>query len=93
MSTVVTTFASASLLDTSKLSITVTYPNYNAITNPVANKPGDPVKVVVQYPYDPFVGWFAPMLSVNVAPAASEPVCPESGALEVEVQPSESVSW
>ena len=66
VSTVVTTFASASLLDTSRLSITVTYPNYDATTNPVANKPGDPVKVVVQYPYDPFVGWFAPMLSVTL---------------------------
>ncbi len=75
VSTVVTTFASASLLDTSKLSITVTYPNYDAVTNPVANKPGDPVKVVVQYPYDPFVGWFTPILSVTLKTTSRGIIC------------------
>lgn len=55
--TVVTNFASAGPLDTSKLVITVTYPNG---TNAV----GSPVTVKAVYPYDPFATYFP--LSVNL---------------------------
>jgi Flp pilus assembly protein TadG len=51
---VVKNFASAGLLDTSKLVITVTYPS-------ATTAPGDPVKINVQYTYDPIVRWFKPL--------------------------------
>ena len=55
--TVVKNFASAGVLDTSRLNIAVTYPS--------GNSPGSMVTVKVWYPYDPFVGWFT-MLRVNL---------------------------
>ena len=59
---IVKNFASASLLDGSKLNITVTYsPN---------NDPGSTVSVKVIYPYDPFISWF-PMLAVNLGSTSS----------------------
>jgi Flp pilus assembly protein TadG len=45
--TVIRNFASAGLLDTSRLGITVTY---------AANNPGSQVTVAVSYPYDPLSG-------------------------------------
>jgi Flp pilus assembly protein TadG len=51
--TVVKNFASAGLLTTSNLVITVTYPD--------ATQPGDRVKVNVKYTYDPIIGWFTPL--------------------------------
>lgn len=58
---VVRAFAGASLLDTSQLTINVTYPD-------ARNWPGDRVRVVVGYPYDPFA-WapIASMLSVMLS--------------------------
>ena len=55
--TVVKNFASAAVLDTSRINTTVTYPS--------GNSPGSMVTVKVWYPYDPFIGLF-PMLRVNL---------------------------
>jgi Flp pilus assembly protein TadG len=57
--TVVKNFASAGLLNTSRLTITVTYPDGN-------NAAGSAVNVVVTYPYDPFVRYFNSPLSVTL---------------------------
>ena len=47
---VVNDFASAGLLTTSRLVITVSYPGGS-------NAPGQPVNVTVSYPYDPLTTW------------------------------------
>ena len=52
--TVVKNFASAGLLTTSSLVITVNYPD-------VSTRPGDHVSVNVKYTYDPIIGWFTPL--------------------------------
>jgi Flp pilus assembly protein TadG len=52
--TVVKNFASAGLLTTSALVITVDYPD-------AATRPGDRVRVNVKYTYDPIVRWFKPL--------------------------------
>lgn len=57
--TVVQNFASAGLLNTSNLTITVSYP-YGV------NAAGSPVSVTVTYPYDPLVGYFNSMLSTTM---------------------------
>ena len=54
--TVVTNFASAGLINTSAMTITVAYPNGN-------NTAGSPVTVKVLYTYDPFVGFFGSILN------------------------------
>jgi Flp pilus assembly protein TadG len=54
--TVVKNFASAGLLTTGNLTISVIYPNG-------ANAVGSPVSVTVTYPYDPLVPFFDPLLS------------------------------
>ena len=56
---VINNFASAGMLDPSKLTIKVCY-------NPSSNLPGTIVTVKVGYPYDPLIGWFK-MLSVNLS--------------------------
>ena len=58
VNTVVQNFASAGLLTTSNLTITVTYPGGN-------NKPGSLVKVAVSYPYDPLVTYFNSLLNTT----------------------------
>lgn len=74
---VVKTFASASLLDTSKLTpvcpipstggLCVAYgPALGSVGTTATNTPGSIVTVRVSYPYDPFVGWFKPLLGVNL---------------------------
>jgi Flp pilus assembly protein TadG len=57
--TVVRNFASAGLLDPTRLTITVTYPNG-------VNSAGSPVSVTVTYPYDPFVSYFNSVLAVTM---------------------------
>jgi Flp pilus assembly protein TadG len=57
--TVVQNFASVGLLDTSKLTITVSYSNGNSV--------GSTVSVTVTYPYDPLVTYFNSMLSTTMA--------------------------
>jgi Flp pilus assembly protein TadG len=54
--TVVKNFASAGLLDTSRLTVNVTYPDG-------LNTAGSRVNVTVTYPYDPLVRYFNPVLS------------------------------
>lgn len=54
--TVVKNFASAGLVDISKLNIIVAYPD-------TTNTAGSRVSVTVTYPYDPLVGYFNSMLS------------------------------
>ncbi len=49
--TVVRNFASAGLLSTGSLIITVSYPG-------ASNAPGQPVSVTVVYPYDPLTSYF-----------------------------------
>jgi Flp pilus assembly protein TadG len=56
--TVVKNFARAGLLDTTKLTITVTYPN--------GNGPGKKVDVTVTYPYDPLVPYYSSLLGKTV---------------------------
>jgi Flp pilus assembly protein TadG len=60
--TVVQNFAAAGLLDTSRLTVTVNYPDGG--TN--ANAPGKNVSVTVTYPYDPLIGYFSSALSVTL---------------------------
>jgi Flp pilus assembly protein TadG len=57
--TVVKNFASAGLVDTTALTITVSYPNGN-------NTAGSPVAVKVLYTYDPFVGYFSSILNTTL---------------------------
>ena len=57
--TVVKNFASAGLVDTTALTITVSYPNGD-------NKAGSTVKVKVTYPYDPFVNFFSSILNTTL---------------------------
>jgi Flp pilus assembly protein TadG len=59
VATLIRNFASAGMLDTSKLTIKVCY-------SPSSNLPGTTVIVKVGYPYDPLIGWFN-MLSVNLS--------------------------
>jgi Flp pilus assembly protein TadG len=54
--TVVKNFASAGLVNTSALTITVSYPNGD-------NNAGSPVTVKVMYPYDPFINYFGTLLN------------------------------
>jgi Flp pilus assembly protein TadG len=54
--TVVQNFASAGLLNTSNLTVTVSYPNG-------LNTAGSPVSVTVTYPYDAFVPYFSSLLN------------------------------
>lgn len=56
--TVVKNFASAGLLDTSRLGITVDYPG----SGTPLNFPGQPVTVTVTYPYDAIVPFFSALL-------------------------------
>lgn len=56
--TVVKNFASAGLLDTSRLGITVEYPG----SGTPLNFPGQPVTVKVTYPYDAIVPFFSTLL-------------------------------
>lgn len=57
--TVVQNFASAGLLDTSRLVITVAYPD-------TVNTAGSRVTVTVSYPYDPLVGYFSSILNTTM---------------------------
>lgn len=57
--TVVENFASAGLLNTNSLTVTVTYPNG-------INTAGGLVSVAVSYPYDPLVGYFSSTLNVTM---------------------------
>jgi Flp pilus assembly protein TadG len=52
--TVVKNFASAGMLNTSALSVTVSYPASTSSTDP-GNTRGSVVAVSVAYPYDPFI--------------------------------------
>jgi hypothetical protein len=54
--TVVKNFASAGLVNTSALTITVAYPGGN-------NNAGSLVTVTVAYTYDPFVNYFGTLLN------------------------------
>ena len=58
--TAVTNFASAGPLNMSLLTgnITVTYPN-------ASNAPGQPVKIIVVYPYDPLTNYFSKTLRLG----------------------------
>lgn len=60
VNTIVTNFASAGLLDTSKLTITVAYPD-------TTNTIGSRVDVTVTYPYDPMIGYFTSVLSKDLS--------------------------
>jgi Flp pilus assembly protein TadG len=57
--TVVKNFASAGLLNTGALTITVSYPNGN-------NTAGSTVTVKVTYRYDPFVNFFSSILNTTL---------------------------
>jgi Flp pilus assembly protein TadG len=56
--TVITNFASAGLVNTSAMTITVSYPN--------GNTAGSPVTVKVLYTYDPFVNFFGSILNTQL---------------------------
>jgi len=56
ITTVVKNFASAGLLDTANLTVTVSYPNGS-------NAAGKPVTVTVSYPYDPIIPYFSTILN------------------------------
>lgn len=57
--TVVKNYASAGLLDASKVTVTVSYPNGT-------NTPGSLVDVTVSYTYDPLVSYFNSILNKNL---------------------------
>jgi len=61
--TVIKNFASAGLLTTSRLVITVAYPG-------ASNAPGQLVNVTVKYPYDPLTTWLP--LRVNLGSTTQE---------------------
>jgi Flp pilus assembly protein TadG len=56
---VVTSFASAGLVTTSNMTITVEYPDGT-------NTAGSRVTVKVLYPFDPLIGYFSPMLGITM---------------------------
>jgi len=58
--TVISNFASAGLLTTSLLVVTVTYPN-------ASNAPGQPVNITVVYPYDPLTTYFSKTVRLGSA--------------------------
>lgn len=58
--TVVKNYASAGLVNTANLTVTVAYPNGT-------NTAGSPVTVSVQYPYDPLVSFFNSLLSTTLS--------------------------
>jgi Flp pilus assembly protein TadG len=60
--TVVKNFASAGLLTTSRLVVTVTWPDASP-----SNDPGDAVNITVVYPYDPFTSYFSKTLRLGSA--------------------------
>lgn len=57
--TVVQNYASAGLLDTTKLNVAVNYPTSS-------NQAGSPVQVTVSYTYDPWISYFNSQLSVSL---------------------------
>jgi Flp pilus assembly protein TadG len=63
--TVVKNFASAGLLDTSQLTITVAYPDA-ATANPDGNIARSRVSVTVTYTYDPLVTYFNSILGTTM---------------------------
>jgi Flp pilus assembly protein TadG len=69
--TVVKNFASAGLLNTSNLTVTVAYPgipNPSSVTPPPStNYAGSPVTVTVSYPYDPLLGYFGSILNKTLS--------------------------
>jgi Flp pilus assembly protein TadG len=60
--TVVKNFASAGLLDNTRLTITVNYPG----SGTPLNGPGQPVTVKVTYPYDAIVPFFSSLLGTTM---------------------------
>jgi len=59
ITTVVTNFASAGLVDTTRLTVTVGYPNGS-------NAAGKAVTVTVSYPYDPLIPYFSTLLNTTM---------------------------
>jgi Flp pilus assembly protein TadG len=64
--TVISNFAGAGLLTTSRLVVNVTYPD-SAVLPDVANAPGHNVKITVVYPYDPLTTYFSKTLRLGSA--------------------------
>jgi Flp pilus assembly protein TadG len=58
--TVISNFAGAGLLTTSRLVVAVTYPN-------ASNAPGQPVNITVVYPYDPLTTYFSKSVRLGSA--------------------------
>ena len=83
--TVIKNFATAGLLDKSKLptacpptsggGICVEYAPPLGSGGAATNTPGSRVTVTVSYPYDPFVGWFNTMLSVPLSSKTQGVIC------------------
>jgi len=59
ITTVVTNFASAGLVDTTRLTVTVGYPNGS-------NAAGKAVTVTVSYPYDALIPYFSTLLNITM---------------------------
>jgi Flp pilus assembly protein TadG len=59
--TVAQNYAAAGLLNSSNVTVSVSYPNHTASIP--GNYPGDPVDVTVSYTYDPLVGYFSSILN------------------------------
>jgi Flp pilus assembly protein TadG len=59
--TVAQNYASAGLLNSSNVTVSVSYPNHSGTV--AGNYPGDPVDVTVSYTYDPLVGYFGSLLN------------------------------
>ena len=63
--TVAQNYAAAGLLDSSAVTVSVSYPNHSGTV--AGNYPGDPVQVTVSYTYVPLVGYFSSILNTTLS--------------------------
>ena len=63
--TVAQNYAAAGLLDSSLVTVSVSYPNHSGTV--AGNYPGDPVQVTVSYTYTPLVGYFTSALTQTLS--------------------------
>ena len=63
--TVAQNYAAAGLLNSSSVTVSVSYPNHSGSVP--GNYPGDPVDVTVSYTYSPLIGYFSSILNKTLS--------------------------